>query len=215
LLKEDFEDMPVLILAGGARINGIDKSLMEYNGKKIIDHQIRYLKHHDFFNINVATDSRLLEDYIKRNHKNVHVLYEKSLLGSGGAIRQWGPRLGKELLIVHCDVLSGIDLKQLVAFHKENKSAASLVLKTMNPYNQYGVARLEGSRISDFMEKPEKSNSYLCYTGISIFTKSAMEKLAETGRYEFQMNNISHKYGYVFEGFWKTFEKPEDFENKM
>jgi NDP-sugar pyrophosphorylase family protein len=210
LLREDFEELPVLILAGGGKINGIDKSLVEYNGKKLIDHQIRYLKHNDFYNINVATDSKLVEDHIRRNYKNVNVLFEKELLGTGGALKYWGSKLGKEILMLHGDILSGIELKRLIEFHHENKSAATLVLKTMNPYNQYGVARLEGSRIYEFMEKPQKSDSYLCFTGIAVFNKSAFEKLDDKGQYQTQLNKIPHKYGYVFEGFWKAFETEKD-----
>ncbi len=210
LLRKDFEELPVLILAAAGKINSVDKSLIDYNGKKLIEHQIKYLKHQDFYNIHVATDSRLVEDYIRRSFKNVNVFYEKDLLGSGGAIKCWGQKLGKEFLVMHGDVLAGIELSRLVEFHKENKSSVTLVLKSMNPYNKYGVVKLEGSRVTDFTEKPEKSTSYLCFTGIAIFTKTAIDRLEPKGHYQFQLNQIPHKYGYVFEGFWKAFETEKD-----
>lgn len=212
LLRKDFEDIPVLILTSKGKIGDKFKSLIEFNGKKIIDHQIKYLRRQDFFNINVATDSKLIEDYVKKNHKNVNVLFEEDRLTSSGSIKRWGNQLGKEFLVMHGDILAGIELKQLVAFHKENKSDMTLVLKTMNPYNKYGVAVLEGSTIKKFTEKPATSDSYLCFTGISIITKKALDKIDDGEHYTTQLNKVDYKYGYIFEGFWRRFATEEDLQ---
>ncbi len=213
LLRKDFEEIPVLILTSKGKIGDKYKSLIEFNGKKIIDHQIKYVKRHDFYNINIATDSRLVEDYVKRNYKNVNVFFEKDRLTSSGSIKRWGPQLGKEILVMHGDILAGIELKQLVVFHKENKSDMTLVVKTMYPYNKYGVAVLEGSYIKKFSEKPKTSDSNLCYTGITVITKEALDKISDKEHYTTQLNKISHKYGYIFEGFWKRFATEDDLKD--
>jgi len=210
LLKKDFEEIPVLILTSKGKLNGKPKSLIDYNGKKIIDHQLKYLRRHDFYNINVATDSRLVEDYIKRQYKNVNVLYEKDRLTSSGSIKKWGKELGKQFLVMHGDIIAGIDLKKLVSFHQDNKSSVTLVLKSMYPYNKYGVAVLEGSRVYSFSEKPEKSKTYLCYIGISIFNQAVLDVLEENQHYTGQLNKIYQKHGYVFEGFWQSFKTLDD-----
>ncbi|MBS3113406.1 hypothetical protein J4418_04965 [Candidatus Woesearchaeota archaeon] len=215
LLKKDFEDIPVLILTSKGKIGDLYKSLIEFNGKKLIDHQIKYLKRQDFFNINVATDSEPVKDYVKLNYKTVNVLFEEERLTSSGSIKRWGSQLGKEFLVMHGDVLAGVELKQLVAFHKENKSDMTLVLKTMNPFNKYGVAVLEGSTVKKFTEKPQNSDSHLCFTGISIFTRQALDKIDETEHYTTQLNKIDYKHGYIFEGFWKRFETEEDIKNSF
>jgi len=212
LLKNDFEQIPVLILAGGGKINDIDKPLVEYNGRKIIDHQISYLKRQDFYDVFVATDSRLVEDYVKRKFPRVRVFFEKKLLGTGGALKYWGKRINKPFVLLHGDILVGIDVKQLVEFHRENKSSMTLVLKSMSDNCQYGVAQLEGSKIRSFVHKPKKSSTYLCYIGVGMINPEMLDTLDDTGYYEFQVNKVANKYGYVYEDFWRSFETAADLE---
>jgi NDP-sugar pyrophosphorylase family protein len=108
----------------------------------------------------------------------------------------------------------------MFAFHKENKALATVALTTAKDPSKYGVVKLKGSRIVEFVEKPLKPPSNLINAGLSILEpeifdyvpegpgsmeKEIFPKLAKEGRL----------YGYSFDGQWFDTGTMDAYEEAM
>ena len=210
VIQKQTRQIPVLVLTANSKLGGKDKSLTLYNNKMLIDHQIAYIKNQGYNDIYVALNSSKLKNYLERNYPEVTVLPEGEKFGSGGSLKHHAERFGRRFIFMYCDILLDIDMNSLVQFHLRNKSSMTLVLKSMKEPSKYGVAVLEGSRISKFEEKPEAAMSHLVYIGLGVIDPEAAAKVKD-GKLEFQLNDIENKFGYIYEGFWKNFEEMGDF----
>jgi glucose-1-phosphate cytidylyltransferase len=59
---------------------------------------------------------------------------------------------GGTFCLTYADGVADIDLDALIAFHKESGAAATMTV--VRPQNPWGVAQLDGDRVSGFDEKP-------------------------------------------------------------
>ncbi len=202
--------IPVLILAAHADIDGTNKSLMEYHNKPIIEHKINHIKNQGLNDIYVSTESKKLKLFLEKHHPEIKIIFEKEKLGNAGTIKAAKELFGRRFLFTYCDTLLDLDLNELIKFHLRNKSEMTLVLKSKKDVSKYGVAVLEGSKIIKFEEKPDKSDSHLIYIGTGIIETAAAEKFNK-GKFELQLNQIENKHGYIYEGFWRSFEEMKDF----
>ncbi len=104
--------------------------------------------------------------------------------------------------------------------HKENGALGTIALTSVEDTSRYGVAKLAGNRILDFVEKPPKdkapsnfinSGLYILEPevidyvpeGFSMLEKDVFPKLAKEGKL----------FGYPFSGYWKpigTFQQYEE-----
>jgi NDP-sugar pyrophosphorylase family protein len=209
-----------LILCGGegTRLRPITyeipKALVPVHGKPLLEHMFDLLKK---YGIN---DIILSVGYMKEkimNEKNnwsrlgldISFVEESRPLGTGGPLRLAKDRLAKTFIVSNGDELKDINIIDMYDAHKRNKALATIALTTVDDPSQYGVARLEGERIIEFVEKPRKGEapSNLINAGFYIMEpevvrmipkgacsieKEIFPKLAKMGRL----------YGFPFSGQW-------------
>ena len=107
-----------------------------------------------------------LRDYVDRVDFPipVHVRLEQILLGTGGGIRNvadfWDDR---PFVVVNGDILSSIDLQELLSNHESSGATATLVLKDEPRFN--GVRVAEDGRILGFQGGADQ---HLAFTGIQV-----------------------------------------------
>src|SRR3989344_21207 len=75
VMMQQTKEVPVLILATDAKLNGMDKALHLYKGKPLIEHQISYLKSEGYHYLFVSTNSAKLRDYLQEKHPEIKVLF--------------------------------------------------------------------------------------------------------------------------------------------
>jgi mannose-1-phosphate guanylyltransferase/mannose-1-phosphate guanylyltransferase/phosphomannomutase len=87
--------------------------------------------------------------------------YEEQLLGTAGGVRNCADLLGDEtFLVISGDALTDIDLRALVASHRERGAVATLAATRVADPREYGVVLHDGEgRISGFQEKPEPQDA--------------------------------------------------------
>src|SRR3989338_9944374 len=71
LIMQHTREVPVIILATDAKVNGKDKALCNFKEKKLIEHQLYYLKNEGFTEIFVSTDSLDLKKYLEKEQREV------------------------------------------------------------------------------------------------------------------------------------------------
>jgi glucose-1-phosphate thymidylyltransferase len=90
-------------------------------------------------------------------------------------------KVNDEMLILAGDNLFSFQLDGLLGYYKKHKTAVTALFDVGNPElaKRYGVAELNGDRILNFVEKPEKPSSTLVGVGIYVFPRKVTGILEE------------------------------------
>ena len=108
--------------------------------------------------------------------------YEPALLGSAGTVTANADLADNvdEIIIIYADNLSDIDLRPLIAFHREHTDPLTMVLfRAPNPC-ACGIAELDREgRIISFVEKPEAPMGNLANAGLYVIDAAAYREIAK------------------------------------
>lgn len=120
----------------------------------------------------------------------VHLRYyeEKSPMGTAGSVKMAKEHLQGTFIVLSGDGLTDLDLRKALAFHREKRALATLVLRRVHTPLPYGVVMCDGEgRITRFIEKPAWSRvfSNLVNTGIYILEKEIFEHIPDRGAPDF------------------------------
>jgi mannose-1-phosphate guanylyltransferase len=189
--------MKAMILAAGkgTRVRPIThvlpKPMIPLVRKPVMEFLVEHLKAHDIKQIMVNTShlAPVIEDYFRDGDRfGVQMAYsfegdliggqiEGKAIGSAGGMKKIQDFSGffDETFVVLCgDALVDIDFAQVLRFHRDRKSIATLVLRDVPPddVSKYGVVQTDASgRIVRFQEKPARDQavSSTINTGIYVF----------------------------------------------
>ncbi len=137
---------------------------------------------------------------------------EDTPLGTAGSVKRLQEHLKETFVIISGDALCDIDLSAAVHFHREKKSAATLVLTRVPEPREFGVVVTdEEGRVQRFLEKPSWGEVFsdTVNTGIYVLEPEVLEQI-ETGRpVDFSRDLFPTLlaqgwpiYGYIAEGYW-------------
>ncbi len=148
-----------------------------------------------YVNIHYLADA-LLEAYGEESQideMKVHLIREENLTGTAGGVRHLAgaARAGdfsETFVVVSGDALTDVDIRDLVAFHKEKGALVTIGLRRIYDTSEFGVVELdEGYNIRGFQEKPdpEEAVSTLANTGIYVFEPRVLEYIPENTFFDF------------------------------
>jgi len=78
---------------------------------------------------------------------------------TGGRIKKIQNRIDDTFCVTYGDGVSDIDINNLISFHKEKKSLATLT--AIHPPERFGVLELEGEYVMEFHEKHRGEDSWI------------------------------------------------------
>ncbi len=85
----------------------------------------------------------------------IRYVVEPMPLGTGGAIRYAGDQLTESVVVFNGDVLTQVDVRAVLALHRERKAKATIVLTPVDNPRAYGLVETDGNgNIQRFLEKP-------------------------------------------------------------
>ncbi len=161
-----------LILAGGkgTRLRpltyNVPKALIEVQGKTLTEWLFELFKKYGIRDVilSVGYLADKIMDYFTDGSKfgmNIEYVEEdpNKPLGTAGPLRLAEDMLTDSFIVSNGDELKNINLPRMFRLHKRKNALATIALTTVNDPSQYGVARLDGSRIMEFVEKPKKSEA--------------------------------------------------------
>ena len=222
----------ILLLGGkGTRLRPITyevpKALLPVQGKTVPEHLIELFKKFDItdliFSVGYKAD-KIMAYYGDGSKYGVKITYvkENEALGSAGATKLATKHLTETFIVTNGDELKDIDLEEMFLFNKQNKALVSAALTTVSDPSAYGVAKLEGSKILEFVEKPKKEDapSKLINSGLSIWEPEAIDLIPEGfSMYEKDVFPVlagkQKLYGYIFSGQWFDTGTPERYETAI
>ncbi|VVB73970.1 Bifunctional protein GlmU [uncultured archaeon] len=222
-----------IILAGGSGTRmrpityEIPKALMPIHGKTLTEHLINLFKKYGTRELilSVGHLKEKIKSYFGDGSKfGVDMTYteESEPLGTAGPIRQMKDRLTETFIVSNGDELKDIDIQDMYLHHKESGALVTVALTTVQDPSHYGVARLEGDRIKEFVEKPRKEDApsnlinaglyimepeVLAYIpkGASMLERDVFPRLAKEGKL----------FGYPFSGQWYDTGSFERYERAL
>ncbi|TET84303.1 MAG: nucleotidyltransferase family protein [Candidatus Nealsonbacteria bacterium] len=124
------------------------------------------------------------------------------------------------IVVSNGDELKELNLKEMVDWHQQKKALVTVgLVKVKNP-QVYGVAKMNGDQIVEFIEKPKKPPSSYINSGLYImnpeirkyFPQNAKFAMVETDLFP-QLAKEGKLFGYKWEGKWQdvgTFERWEE-----
>ena len=154
--------------------------------KPIMEYIVRLYGYHDIRDLVllVGYKHQQIENYFNQGERfgvNMsYVLDDPKLKGSANALlnayRQKAVDKNDTLLVYYGDIVSNINLREMLEFHREQGAVATLALAPSFVVN-VGVAEMDGSWIRSFKEKPMLPSAVSI--GILILDGSVLEEMEE------------------------------------
>ena len=177
----------------------IPKALITINGKELLGILITHLKDQGFneFLVNVHHHGQMVIDYLNENNNfgvNIQISDERDeLLDTGGAIINASDFfIGNEQILIHnVDVISEVDYAELLKYHLNNHSLASLCVRRRN--SNRALLFNDNMELKGWMNK--KTNEYkwvgsplinyssFAFSGVYIVDPEFINKIKLTGKF--------------------------------
>jgi len=207
----------VLLVGGrGSRLRPLTdkkpKAMLEVQGKTITEYLFDLLKKYGIRDVVLCVG--YLKDKLKEHFgdganigMNITYVEENEPLGTAGPLKLAKKHLKDSFIVSNGDELKNINIPRMFRLHKRKNALATIALTTVDNPSHYGVAKLDGSRIIEFVEKPNNPPSNLINAGFyilepevidmipdgfSMLEKDVFPKLAKMGRLR----------GFPFAGQW-------------
>jgi NDP-sugar pyrophosphorylase family protein len=216
--------MRAIILAGGkgTRLRPLTvhtpKPILPIAGQPFLVYQLELLKRADVSDVTLSLSyqPQKIEDKLGDGiDHGVRISYtvESSPLGTAGAFRNAAESIKDTALVLNGDLLTDIDLGELINFHREKKSIATIaVFEVANPAG-YGLVEIDAeARVRRFIEKP-KADEITCNTinaGIYVLEPRALEYVptGEPSMFEYVvfpklLQALEPVYGFTHRGYWR------------
>jgi glucose-1-phosphate cytidylyltransferase len=215
------------------------KPMVEIGGRPVLWHLMKSYSHYGFndFVICLGYKGYLIKEFfsnyflhtsditfdLSKNKMKVHQVntekWKVTLVDTGdgtqtgGRLKRVKSYLGNEdFCFTYGDGLSDVNIRDVVKFHKKQKTMATLV--SVQPPGRFGALSLDGHKITEFREKPDgdggwinggffvlspKSIDYISGDQ-TVWEKASLERLANDG----QLSAFRHN------GFWRPMDTLRD-----
>lgn len=187
--------MKALILAAGfgtrllPHTARLPKPLFPLAGRPLIDHLIEQLKKSGATEIMINTHHlhEMVEAHVARSSFNVpvHTRFEPVILETGGAVKNLADFWDNDpFLVINCDIITDIDLKEVYEFHRTHTHLATLVMHDHERFNTVfvddrGFIRGFSGHPSGDRVTMDLSLRRMAFTGIHVMEPAVLDFIPE------------------------------------
>ena len=216
--------MRAVLMAGGSGTRlrpltcDLPKPMVPVLNRPIAEHIINLLKRNSITEV-IATLYYLpdvMRDYFQDGSdfgvQMTYAVEEEQPLGTAGCVKNIHQWLDDTFITISGDAITDFDLQAAIAFHREKKSKATLILTRVPNPVEFGVVIADkDGRINRFLEKPSLSEIFsdTVNTGTYILEPEVLDYLPENEESDFSkdlfpllLEKGEPMYGYVAEGYW-------------
>jgi mannose-1-phosphate guanylyltransferase/phosphomannomutase len=216
--------MKAVVMAGGegSRLRPLTirrpKPMVPIVGKPVMEHILNLLKRHGITEVVVTVQylASSIEDYFGNGSQfGMHITYSREdvPLGTAGSVKNAEEQLTEPFLVISGDALTDYDLTDLIAYHNDKKSLATLLLAHVYNPLEYGVIITnEDGHIAQFLEKPSWGEVFsdTINTGIYVLDPQIFSYFEKNKPFDFSQELFPMMlrkgdpiYGYVVpKGYW-------------
>lgn len=181
-----------LILVGGkgTRLRPLTlkmpKCMVEIQGRTVTEHLFDLFKKYGVRDIilSVGYMKEKVKEYYGDGSKfgvNLTYVEEDEPLGTGGPLKLAKKYISDSFIVTNGDELKTLNIPRMFRLHKRKNALATIALTTVSDPSHYGVARMSGSRILEFIEKPKtgEAPSNLINAGFYIIEPEVIDMIPE------------------------------------
>lgn len=216
--------MKAVIMAGGSGTRlrpltcNLPKPMVPVANKPMSEHIVNLLKKHNFkdiiFTLHYLPDA--IKNYFGDGSEfgcNIsYAIEEGKPLGTAGCVKAVQDQLDSTFVVISGDSLTDMDLSKALAFHREKKSKATLILKRVENPLDYGVVIADSDhKIQRFVEKPGASEifsdtvntgTYILEPEVLLYIVMGREQDFSNDLFPLLLLRNEPMYGYVDDGYW-------------
>jgi NDP-sugar pyrophosphorylase family protein len=218
--------MRAVVLAGGkgARLAPyttiLPKPLMPIGDMPILEVLLRQMKLAGINHVilTVGHLASLLRSYFGDGAQwdlNITYSYEEIPLGTAGPIALI-KGLDKPFLVTNGDVLTTLDIKKLIAYHRQKGGIATIAAHRRQVRIDLGVIQWDGDyRVSGYIEKP--TTDYTVSMGVYVFEPRVLDYIPINQYLDFPdlilklIASGEVVNCYPFDGYWMDLGRPDDY----
>ena len=152
LVRDSQNDNWVVIMAGGRGkrlcplTDNCPKPMLKIGGKPILETILLGLINQGFhrFCISVNYKAEQIVEYFEDGSKwGVQIIYlvEEQILGTAGPLSLFSVSTPEPVIVMNGDILTKLNMEQLLDFHKKHKSKATVAVHPYNIQVPYGVIK--------------------------------------------------------------------------
>src|SRR5581483_6398838 len=181
------------------------------------EHILNLLKRHGITEVVVTVQylASSIEDYFGNGSQfGMRITYSREdvPLGTAGSVKNAEEHLTEPFLVISGDALTDYDLTEIIAYHNEKKSLATLLLAHVYNPLEYGVIITnEEGHITQFLEKPSWGEVFsdTINTGIYVLDPKIFSYFEKDKPFDFSQELFPMMlrkgdpiYGYIASGYW-------------
>lgn len=145
--------------------------------------------------------------------------YEEQPLGTAGPLTLLSG-LDETFLVSNGDVLTTLNLRSLVEYHKQQGAAATIAMHQRQVKVDLGVLELDDQNvINGYIEKP--TYEFMVSMGIYVFEPHVLQYIPHGEFYDFpdlvkRLISVGERVvGYPFSGYWQDLGREDDYEQAV
>lgn len=219
--------MKAVILAGGkgTRLAPytkiLPKPLMPIGEMPILEVILRQIRCAGICEVTLAVGhlSELLRTFFGDGQKlgmKIDYSYEENPLGTAGPLALV-PGLNETFLVTNGDVLTTLDIGELITFHKTHGAIATIATHARQTKIDFGVIEWsDAPYINNYIEKP--TYNFMVSMGIYVFESRVLEYIHKDEYLDFPdlvLRLIKAKErvaGFHYDGYWQDLGRQDDYE---
>eukprot|EP00884_Botryococcus_braunii_P006958 jgi/Botrbrau1/16263/Bobra.0066s0047.1 len=225
--------MKALILVGGygTRLRPltltVPKPIVDFANKPMIIHQIEALKNAGVDEVVLAINyqPKVMMDFLQEWEQKLMIKItcsqEKEPMGTAGPLALAKDILndgtGDPFFVLNSDVICDFPLKELLAFHKENRAEGTILVTRVEDPSKYGVVVTDDKgQVERFVEKPKTFVGDKINAGIYCLSPSVLDRI------EMRPTSIEKEtfplicrdgglFAFTLPGYWMDVGQPKDY----
>ncbi|GAB0168868.1 nucleotidyltransferase family protein [Lysinibacillus sp. CTST325] len=182
----------VLMLGGlGTRLrpltNDTPKPMLRVGNKPILETIIEGFKQYGYtdFIFSVNYKKEVIQDYFQNGEAldvTIEYIEEDKKMGTAGALSLLKNRPTKPFFVMNGDLLTQINFDQLMQFHMEHKSVATMCVREYEYQIPYGVIETDGTDLVTIREKPIHRS--FVNAGIYVLNPDVLDQIPQDKFYD-------------------------------
>jgi mannose-1-phosphate guanylyltransferase len=148
----------------------------------------------------------------------VHIVEEPEPRGTAGAVKNVEHMLYDTTFVFNGDVMTDLDLKAMLAFHRERASKLTIALTPVEDPTAFGLVETDTSaRIQRFLEKPRpedvttdmiNAGTYIIEPDLFRYVPPNQHYMFERGLFPVVLQTGDPMFGYPSRAYWTDVGKP-------
>ncbi|WP_102275815.1 nucleotidyltransferase family protein [Cytobacillus massiliigabonensis] len=217
----------VILMAGGlgTRLrpltDHVPKPMLKVGDKPILETIIDSFKGFGFTNfiLSVNYKKEMIKDYFQDGrHLGVNISYieETKRLGTAGALSLLSDKPGHPFFVMNGDLLTKINYEQLLSFHNETDSVATMCVREYEYQIPYGVLATENHRLLSIEEKPVHKS--FVNAGIYVLSPDVLKSVPQNEFFDMPdlfkqlMNEQKEVSAFPLREYWLDIGRMDDYE---